>query len=207
MSVFQKKNWVCLFPTILAHFCPKFSLFCQKSRVLVGNRQTKFFFQKCKVSTQEMSLDTSSATKAPKVMILCFSKVRSWSCQILKNEKFSDFFTFSKEFLWKKLNFSFFKIWHDHDLTLEKHKIMTFGAFVALEVSKDISWVETLHFWKKKLVCLFPTKTRDFWQKMLNFGQKCAKIVGNRQTQNFFWKTDKVNTFFSPKFFSAISDQ
>ena len=93
-----------------------------------------------------MSLDTSSATKAPKVMILCFSKVRSWSCQILKNEKFSFFQRNSFKKVKKYLKFSFFKIWHDHDLTLEKHKIMTFGAFVALEVSKDISWVETLHF-------------------------------------------------------------
>ena len=45
---FPKKNWLCLFPTILAHFCPKFSLFCLKSRILVGNRQTQFFFSKMK---------------------------------------------------------------------------------------------------------------------------------------------------------------
>ena len=48
---------------------------------------------------------------------------------------------------------------------------------------------------------------RDFRQKRLNFGQKWAKIVGNRQSQIFFLKTDKVNAFVSPKFFSAISDQ
>ena len=36
-------------------------------------------------------------------------------------------------------------------------------------------------------------------QKRLNFGQKWAKIVGNRQSQFCFWKTDKVNAFVSPK--------
>ena len=48
LCVFSKKNWLCLFPTILAHFCPKFSLFCLKSRILVGNRQTQFCFSKIK---------------------------------------------------------------------------------------------------------------------------------------------------------------
>ena len=44
-------------------------------------------------------------------------------------------------------------------VTSEKHKIMTFGDFVALEVSKDIFMIQTLHFWKKKIefVC-FPPK-------------------------------------------------
>jgi hypothetical protein len=46
----------------------------------------------------------------------------------------------------KSLNFSFFKIWRDHGLTSENHKIMTFGDFVALEVSKDIFMIQTLHF-------------------------------------------------------------
>ena len=48
---------------------------------------------------------------------------------------------------------------------------------------------------------------RDFRQKRLNFGHKWAKIVGNRQSQFVFRKTDKENTFVSPKFVSAISDQ
>ena len=46
----------------------------------------------------------------------------------------------------KSLNFSFFEIWRDHGLTSENHKIMTFGDFVALEVSKDIFMIQTLHF-------------------------------------------------------------
>ena len=86
-----------------------------------------------------MSLDTSSAAKEAQVMILSFSKVRSWSCQILRNEKFSFFQRNSFEKVKKLLNFSFFKIWHDHDLTLGKDKIMTCAAFAALEWSKDIS--------------------------------------------------------------------
>jgi hypothetical protein len=56
----------------------------------------------------KMSLDTSSATKSPKVMILCFSEVRPWSRQISKNEKFSDFFTFhdpNSSFLKKQIEF------------------------------------------------------------------------------------------------------
>ena len=59
----------------------------------------------------------------------------------------------------KSLNFSFFEIWRDHGLTSEKHKVMTFGDFIALEVSKDIFMIQTLHFWRQKIefVC-FPPK-------------------------------------------------
>ncbi len=46
----------------------------------------------------------------------------------------------------KTLNLSFFEIMRDHGLTSEKHKVMTFGDVIALEVSKDIFMIQTLHF-------------------------------------------------------------
>ena len=87
-------EFVC-FPRFYPIFAQNRAFFCLKSRILVGNRQSQKKKFKWKVWTQEMSLDTSSATKTPKVMILCFSKVRPWSRKIWKNENSSDFFTFS----------------------------------------------------------------------------------------------------------------
>lgn len=46
------------------------------------------------------------------------------------------------------LKFVFFEIWPDHDLTLEKHKIMTFCDFVALEGANNICMVQTVRFCK-----------------------------------------------------------
>ena len=87
----------------------------------------------------------------------------------------------------KSLNFSFFEIWRDHGLTSEKHKVMTFVDFVALDVSKDIFMIQTLYFWKKKLSLSVSHQNRRFFaKKRLHLGQKWAKIVGNRQSQ-FFW--------------------
>ena len=41
---------------------------------------------------------------------------------------------------------------------------------------------------------------------MDKFYQNDKKFMVNRQTQKQVWDIDKVNTFFSPKIFSTISD-
>ena len=48
---------------------------------------------------------------------------------------------------------------------------------------------------RKNLVRLFPINIRDFKPKKAFFGQKQGKDGGKQTNSNFFWKTDKVNTF------------
>ena len=107
LSVFQKKFELSVFHDF-STFLPKIQLFLQKkkSRVFVGNRQT-IFFKNEKLKPRRCLWTPQVLQKHQNSWFYVFPKLGHWSYKILKNEKFSDFFTFSKKFLWKKLNFHF----------------------------------------------------------------------------------------------------
>jgi hypothetical protein len=50
-------------------------------------------------------------------------------------------------------------------------------------------------FLKKFLVCLFPINIHNFKPNKAILAKKQGKMLGNRQNQNLFRKTDKVKTF------------
>ena len=92
-----------------------------------------------------------------------------FNCFFIEIQMFLIWFLFFTKRAIKKvknsLKFVFFEIWPDHDLTLEKHKIMTFCDFVALEDANDIYMVQIVRFCKTFLNLSVPHQNTQFYVK------------------------------------------
>ena len=77
----------------------------------------------------------------------------------------------------------------------EPIKSSIFTLLQHLGDEKAFKTLKLFIFIKKILICLFPTNIRDFKQKSRFLAKNQQKMVGNRQNQKCFGKTDKVKTF------------
>ena len=89
-----------------------------------------------------------------------------------------------------------------HDLTLIKHKIMTFGDFVSLEGANDTFMVHTLHFWKKNLSLSVSHQNTRFPPQNSYFWAKLCKNRGKQTNWNFFLENRQTYVWSSTYFCS-----
>ena len=91
-----------------------------------------------------------------------------------------------------------------HHSTLNTYRIINFWNIIILGVWKDIFRFQTFHF-SKKIFSL--SVSHEYMLILTKNGVFYGNFVGNRQTKNFLWKTDKVEMEVSHTFEISMGDK